>query len=461
MIYMGIEVGEIDNIGDIPSLYKKMRGIAKSKEVTPGDIIKVISNKIVNDGILKIRGDYKIDGKEVSAKDFWCYNVYNIINDIKSDNRPKCVECKTRDALWNIDNVKYSRLCANPACKEKYLANFSARMNNVHGVDRLTKKPEFQATMLKQRGIAKDYTFSDGVVKTVIGKIELGGIEVLDKECGIKSDDIDVPAKFTIKYTDPKDGKTRDHIPDMFIHSLNLIVSFKDGMENPNMHPNYQKDRYKSLLEYTHILRDTNYNFIQVEGTEDLKSLKAVISSIKSTFKGGGRYIIPPRIDFLLYKESAEQFISEEFLAAYTDDDSDVHYYIDIFIGRNINETHTRTHMNKGKDVVVLLRATNGVVYHIENKILRTSMLENLDDVYLFSDGDFFISFNVDDHIGEIYKLVASYVNNENQLLPKDYFFRIVYLVITGSEYDSLDDATYEDILDFIDIQKIKVKVKT
>lgn len=217
-------------------------------------------------------------------------------------SKPICPICKKRPASWNDKKLKYNRLCGDVSCIKIARDNFTANMQNKLGVTHLADNPEHQKKMLAGRGISQEYTFADGKIVSVVGKQEYKVVEKLEK-LGFKSDDIEIPGP-VLNYYHPVDKKNRTHIVDMFIPSLNLLISCKDGAENPNGHPNMQKDRLKSLYEYIHILNNTDYNFIQVEGDADIQELDKVINKVKD-FKGKeARYLIPPRVDLLMYNES-------------------------------------------------------------------------------------------------------------------------------------------------------------
>lgn len=205
-----------------------------------------------------------------------------------------CVVCKKKVATWNDKTMKYGRICDSESCKKAYVAGRNANVEKVHGTSNLAADPEFQKTkLLPNRSIAKEYAFENGDVKTCIGNIEYSVIEKLD-ELDFDSKDIFVPAPFTITYYNPKDKKKSFHIPDIYIKSLDLIISVKDGMDNPNKHPNMQKDRLKSLLEYVAIVDETNHNYIQIEGMSDILNLEARIEACANS---GHRFLVPPRID--------------------------------------------------------------------------------------------------------------------------------------------------------------------
>jgi beta-hydroxyacyl-ACP dehydratase FabZ len=129
------------------------------------------------------------------------------------------------------------------------------------------------------RSIAKEYIWTDGTTMTVLGNIELKTLAALE-EYGIKPEDVSAPAHFIIKYKIPGENENRTHYPDIFIKSLNLIISCKDGLENPNKSPHFKKDRLKNLCEYMSILNTTTYNYVQIEGHEGVKDIPDILDTV-------------------------------------------------------------------------------------------------------------------------------------------------------------------------------------
>lgn len=256
---------------------------------------------IVSAMVAVARTELKESGsfKEVYQK------IYDVIRGYNID-RPKCVVCREREVAWNDKTFKYARICNSPACKEKLRADYRNNMMVTHGTDNPMDIPGHVNKMLQSRDIAIDYEWSDGNIKTMIGKQEYAIVEALDTECGLKSFEVEVPGPQIIYYH-AIDRKDKLHIPDIFIPKLNLIISGKDGVDNPNTHPNYQKDRLNSIYEYIHILNKTDYNFVQIEGLEDVKNIKSIIASVEKAHSSGSRYIIPPRVDIMMVKNSLSQ----------------------------------------------------------------------------------------------------------------------------------------------------------
>lgn len=186
----------------------------------------------------------------------------------------KCVVCK-RDTPFNEKTGKPNRLCGDPKCVKSMRDKAVNNMIRVRGKATLLDDPEFQNKMLMNRKIAKDYTWSDGTVKRVIGSFEYDGMRFLDIMMGFDSGDVIVPAPFSIEYE--YEGKTHFYIPDAYITSLNLILEFKDGGDNPNTHPKIQAvDKVKEKAKEKAVKKQGKYNYVKVENKEYDNLLEAV-----------------------------------------------------------------------------------------------------------------------------------------------------------------------------------------
>ena len=233
-------------------------------------------------------------------------------------NIGKCVICK-KPTSWNEEKGRYNRFCSDE-CVKKYVEIRNKRMLDKYGTTNLAAIPEFQKDkLMANRSIAKTYTFKDGGQKIVLSNIEYGILEYLDNK-GYTSDEVEAPASVVIPYK--FEGKNLNHIPDIFVKPLNLIISGKDGLDNPNMSPHFIKDRKKNIAIFKEILDNWNFNYVQVEGEKEVKALDSTFLTIEKLTKKG-RVVIPPRIDFaLLYGEGwftppkyAKEFEGVEFPA--------------------------------------------------------------------------------------------------------------------------------------------------
>lgn len=214
----------------------------------------------------------------------------------------RCVIC-SGESHWNEEKGRYDRFCSD-ACKAKYVEVRNKRMLDKYGTTNLAGDMDFQKNkLLANRSIAKVYEFQDGQRRIVLSNIEYGILSELEK-MGYASDDIDAPASFVINYE--FEGQKKQHIPDIFIKSLNLIISAKDGLDNPNTHPSFQKDRKKNICIYKSILDNYKYNYIQIEGEKEVKATKSIMETAEKVIRKNTRLIIPPRIDFVLYREGKD-----------------------------------------------------------------------------------------------------------------------------------------------------------
>lgn len=220
-------------------------------------------------------------------------------------NIGKCVICRG-PSEWNEEKGRYERFCSD-ACKKKYVDIRNKRMLDKYGTTNLAADMDFQKNkLLANRSIALTYEFADGSKYIVLSKVEYDILSELEK-MGFTGDDIEAPASFVIEYN--LDGKKLHHIPDIYIKSLNLIISAKDGLDNPNTHPSFQKDRKKNIVIFKSILDNYKYNYIQVEGAES-KVTSEVINVAKKIISKNQRFVIPPRIDFVMYQEMEQEYTS-------------------------------------------------------------------------------------------------------------------------------------------------------
>ena len=228
-------------------------------------------------------------------------------------NIGNCVICK-KPTTWNEEKGRYDRFCSD-ACVKKYVEIRNKRVLDKYGTTNLASIPEFQKDkLMANRGIAKTYTFKDGGRKIVLSNIEYRILEYLDN-AGYTSEDIEAPASIVIPYR--FEGKNLNHIPDIFVRPLNLIISGKDGLDNPNMSPHFLKDRKKNIAIFKEILDNYNLNYVQVEGEKEVKALESTMLTIQKLMKKNGRVVIPPRIDFALYSESMKHIQYDDAMYRY------------------------------------------------------------------------------------------------------------------------------------------------
>ena len=248
---------------------------------------------------------------------------------------PMCSKLKP----WDEEKKKYKHYCGSQECADKYT---QIRINNTmakHGVENPADVEENQYAMMEGKGktmyalsnleyivVDKNNTDDPKVVHELETKYKdatkyvfLSKVEektILGLMTFFKPSDIQAPMmNAKIEYTIPHDPTVHKHLPDIFVPSVNLIVSCKDSILHPNMHPNMKKDRYKNLYEYQYILNHTSYNYIQIEGEEDVANLTTYINAVKKTTAGGGRYVSPPKVDiYVLMQEQSTGFDENDFL---------------------------------------------------------------------------------------------------------------------------------------------------
>lgn len=207
--------------------------------------------------------------KEWSGLKFIFYEKHGRVNGT-------CMVCKGKTE-FNESTGKPNRLCQNPNCVRVMRENAVANMKKRYGKETLLNDPEFQKKMLDNRKISKDYKWSDGVhTKRVVGSYEYDGMEKLDLFFNMDPEDVIVPAPMIIPYE--YEGTPRFYIPDAYISSLNLIIEFKDGGDNPNTHPKIQAvDKQKEKAKEDAIKKIGKYNYVKVENKQYGSLLDALI----------------------------------------------------------------------------------------------------------------------------------------------------------------------------------------
>ena len=179
----------------------------------------------------------------------------------------KCIVCK-HETSFNESTGKPNRLCSNPNCVRTLREKAKVNMLKVYNKETLLNDPEFQVKMLMNRKISKDYHWSDGKhIKRVVGSYEYDGMEKFDLFFNLDPEDVIVPAPFSIPYE--FDNKTHFYIPDAYISSLNILVEFKDGGNNPNTHPKIQAiDKEKEKAKEEAIKKLNKYHYIKIANKE-------------------------------------------------------------------------------------------------------------------------------------------------------------------------------------------------
>lgn len=175
----------------------------------------------------------------------------------------KCRVCG-KETQFNEVTKRPNVLCLNPNCKKTMRDNAKNNMIKKYGKETLLNDPEFQEKMLSNRSIAKDYKWSDGSIKRVIGTYEYDAARFLDVFIGCPSVDIIIPAPMIIDYE--YNGEKHFYIPDMYQASLNLIIEIKD---TTSTHPKIiAVDREKEKAKEEAIRKQGKYNYVKIENKQ-------------------------------------------------------------------------------------------------------------------------------------------------------------------------------------------------
>lgn len=195
-----------------------------------------------------------------------------------------CVMCK-QPTTWNKNTSKYNRFCTNPACKEKYVAEFKKRMIAKYGKVHLLNDPAKQREMLANRKISGKYRWNDGTETVYTGSFELDLLKLLDLFMEWDPVDISMPSPHT--YTYMYEGEEHYYIPDAFIHSLDLEIEVKDGGDNPNMHHKIRDvDKVKEKLKDEVLMSQKSFHYIKITN----KNYTNFFNFLKKAKEGFAKY---------------------------------------------------------------------------------------------------------------------------------------------------------------------------
>lgn len=195
-----------------------------------------------------------------------------------------CVMCK-QPTTWNKNTSKYNRFCTNPACKEKYVAEFKKRMIAKYGKVHLLNDPAKQREMLANRRISGKYRWADGTETVYTGSFELDLLKLLDLFMEWDPVDISMPSPHT--YTYMYEGEEHYYIPDAFIHSLDLEIEVKDGGDNPNMHHKIRDvDKVKEKLKDEVLMSQKSFHYIKITN----KNYTNFFNFLKKAKEGFAKY---------------------------------------------------------------------------------------------------------------------------------------------------------------------------
>lgn len=178
---------------------------------------------------------------------------------------------------FNLTTCRYERF-ADEADRQAYRDMFKKRMMSVYGKTTLLDDPKYQADqMLAHRKISGTYVWADGTKTTYTGTYERNFLNYMENVMNWDNPtDIMAPAPQFFPYKDPVSGKLRNHIPDFYITSLNLIVNIKSS---ENMH--YRLRDIESEKAQDKAIEQTTYNYIKIYDNEFSKFPK-LLANIKS-----------------------------------------------------------------------------------------------------------------------------------------------------------------------------------
>lgn len=169
-----------------------------------------------------------------------------------------------RDTEWNYKTGKPYKVSTNPECRKRLRAQALVNHRKVYGVDTLLNDMEHQKDMQRNRPTAGQYVFADGGKVPYLSKLEEGFLRFCDQMMEFTSNMVqESPEIFT--YTDPKDKKRHQYIPDYYLPDYNLLIEIKDGGEHPNTNPAFIKEtKYKVALKDDVMRKQKKYNYIKI-----------------------------------------------------------------------------------------------------------------------------------------------------------------------------------------------------
>lgn len=201
---------------------------------------------------------YETKHKELLPKEMdgfrWFYYL------LTKKEKGSCIICK-KETEFIRENMKYSRFCKDPHCKEVYKQQVDKRMIDKYGKVHLLDDPEQQKKMQQGRKIAGVYQWSDGKNKFgYLSSYELDFLRYLDTELKWPASDLFSPSPHTYVYQ--YNNKEHFYMPDFFIPSLNLEVEIKDDGSALNIN---KESREKDVIK-DNMMRSLNnvINYIKI-----------------------------------------------------------------------------------------------------------------------------------------------------------------------------------------------------
>jgi hypothetical protein len=165
---------------------------------------------------------------------------------------------------FNLTTCRYERF-ADEHDRQLYREMFKKRMIQTYGKETLLDDPKYQAEhMLANRKITNVYTWANGEKTIYTGTYERKFLEYLEDTLKWENPtDIMAPAPQIFPYIDPETGKRRNHIPDFYITSLNLIVNIK-AADNKG----YRLRDIEIEKAQDKAIQASNFNYIKIYDNE-------------------------------------------------------------------------------------------------------------------------------------------------------------------------------------------------
>ena len=189
----------------------------------------------------------------------------------------KCV-MSGKPTKFNLVTERYERFASEEE-RKKYREYFRQNMIKTYGKDTLLDEPDHQKKMLASRSISGIYKWQNGHETLYTGSYERNFLEYLEVELGWDNpEDVMAPAPMSFHFKD-EEGKSRFHIPDFYITSLNLIVNIKSS---DNEHYRLRDIDREKLQDQA--IKKSKFNYLKIYDN-DFSKLVDVIQELNSQDK--------------------------------------------------------------------------------------------------------------------------------------------------------------------------------
>lgn len=373
----------------------------------------------------------------------------------------KCRICG-KDTTFNENTYRPNVFCGNPKCEKAFRDTFVQRMMKVYNKPTLLNDPEHQKKMLNNRSIAKDYTWSDGTVKRAIGSYEYDGFRFMDIFMQFPSEDVIAPAPQVIEYK--YEGKDHFYIPDAFIASLNLLVEFKDGGDNPNMHHKIQNVDKKKEKAKEEALKKYNYHYIKIENKQYGEFVNLVNRLRNIDYKPSSNSFTPIIITNEMTDIILESFVEESKSILLAEFEKDGIELFGLLVNSKIySYINNNIHVYDLSDVYITYEYDILIKDHSFRDYLYDNILDCMksytgneyinnvnfpiifiNDIFegIINNGKCFISHS------NINQFMLFDIMNKDELLSLDFIVDKIYMPeYKNTEYDTFEDKTENEII--------------